>query len=180
VNLTFYFEKKINAGTFISWNQDGRPISNISKYEVKATKANLKFQYSIDNNWSEYTSSLNSEINVYLNGNPYQLAIKLIDVNVSSFEWADINLSPPVDSVNLSIEVLIKDNFGLNEIITISIDNVTLDISYIIYYDLPPSDGGGGGGGTKYIRGPDYTPIIIALVTGIIALVTFFGVYQKH
>jgi len=83
--------------------------------------------------------------------------------------------------VNLSIQVLIKDEFGLDQVITISIDNVTLDISYIIFVPDPVSDGGGGGGGgTKYIRGPDYTPIIIGLIAGIIALVVFFSAYQTH
>ncbi len=83
--------------------------------------------------------------------------------------------------VNLSIEVLIKDEFGLDEVITISIDNVTLDISYIIFAPNPPLlAGNGGGGGTKYIRGEDYTLAVIGLTVGIIALGTLFGLYQIH
>ena len=40
--------------------------------------------------------------------------------------------------------------------------------------------GGGGGGGTRIIRVPDNTPIVIGLTIGIIALISFFGAYQKH
>lgn len=68
----------------------------------------------------------------------------------------------------------------MDQKITLSIDNVTLDISYIIFAPDPVASSGGGGGGTTIIRGPDYTPVVIGLVAGIIALVTFFGAYQKH
>jgi len=185
-DLTFTYEKKINQGSSVAWNQDGDRISELSpeNYTVLATKANLNFKYTIDKNWTTHTSSQNSEINIYLNGNPYPIPIKLSDVNVNDPKQnATLDLTNQIglfDSVNLSIEVLMNDEFELDEVITISIDNVTLDISYTIDAPDPPSSGGGGGGGTTIIRGPDYTPVIIGLVAGIIALVTFFGAYQKH
>ncbi len=183
-NLSFTYEKLIDEFNSISWNQDANKLSDLSPgndTSVVATEANLKFKYTIDKNWTTNTGSQNSEINIYLNRNPYPIPIKLIHVNVSDFEQeADLNLIPPVDSVNLSIEILIKDDFGLDDIITISIDNVTLDISYIIYFDIPHSGGDGGGGGTKIIRGEDYTPIVIGLVAGIIGLIAVFGAYQAH
>ncbi|MFX1239599.1 MAG: hypothetical protein ACFE8P_18000, partial [Promethearchaeota archaeon] len=74
-----------------------------------------------------------------------------------------------------------KDEFGLDQRITLSIDNVTLDISYIIFAPNPiVVSGGDGGGGTKIIRGEDYTPVVIGLIAGIIGLVVVFGAYQAH
>ncbi|MFX1446100.1 MAG: hypothetical protein ACFFHV_22040 [Promethearchaeota archaeon] len=183
VNLTFEYEKKIDLGNSVAWNQDGNNVSSISPYRVVPTGANLKFQYKIDKNWTEYTSSQNSELNIYLNGNPYPIPIKLIDVNDTVFKWAELVLPKPStdEFLNLSIELLIKDEFGLDQQITLSIDNVTLDISYIIYAPNPPVAGeGGGGGGTKIIRGEDYTPVVIGLIAGIIGLVAVFGAYQAH
>jgi len=183
-NLTFTYEKLIDDFTSISWNQNGNNVSSLSPYPIVATRANLKFQYKIDKNWSVYTTKKNSELNIYLNDNPYPIPIKLIDINDTAFEEIDIDLTPPASDagVNLSIEVLIKDEFGLDQPIIISIDNVTLDISYTIY-DIPDpivAGGGGGGGGRTIIRGEDYTPVVIGLVAGIIGLVAVFGAYQKH
>ncbi len=180
-NLTFNYTKKIDQFTSVYWNQDGPKISDLSpeNYTVEATRANLKFQYKIDKNWTTYTSDQNSEINIYLNGIPYSIPIKLININTTAFEEANIELSPPTESVNISIELLIRERFNLDQLITISIDNISLDISYKIY---TPSVAvaEGNGGKTKIIHLPDYTLIVIALTAGVIALVTIFGLYQAH
>jgi len=181
-NLTFNYTKKIDQFTSISWNQDGPKLSDLSpeNYTVEATRANLKFQYKIDKNWTKYTSDQNSEINIYLNGIPYPIPIKLSDINTTAFEEASMELSHPSESVNLSIELLIREIFNLNQSISILIDNVSLYISYKIYTPSVAVAEGGNGGKTKVIRGPDYTPIIIALTAGIIGLVTVFGLYQAR
>lgn len=179
-NLTFNYTKKIDQFTSISWKQDGQKISDISSYPVVATGAKLKFQYKLDKNWTTTTSDQNSEINVYLNGIPYAIPIKLTDVNTTSFEELSIDLAPPTDSVNLTIELLLRESFNLNQPIYFLFDNVTLDISYQIIEPVAPTGGGGGGGGRTIIRGTDYTLLMIGLVAGIIALVAGFTAYQKY
>lgn len=75
LNLTFEYEKMIDEGNYLTWNQDGNNVSSISPYRVVPTAAILKFQYKIDKNWTEYTNTQNSEINIYLNGNPYPIPL---------------------------------------------------------------------------------------------------------
>ncbi len=182
-NLTFNYTKKIDQLSSISWKQDGQKISDLSKENdttVVATGAKLSFKYKIDKNWSTFTSDQNSEINIYLNGVPYSIPIKLSNVNTTGFEEISINLPPPADSVNLTIELLLREDFILDRTITFTIDNVTLDISYKIYGPDTPIVAGGNGGKTKVIRGPDYTPIVIGLTAGIIGLVSIFAAYQLH
>lgn len=179
-NLTFNYSKKINQFTSIKWKQDGQKISNISSYPVVATSAKLNFQYRLDKNWSKTTSDQNSEINVFLNGIPYAIPIKLTNVNFTAFEEVTIDLAPPSDSVNFTIELLLRETFNLDQPISFIFDNLTLDISYQIFEPDIPSGGGGGGGGRTVIRGTDYTPLVIGLVAGIIALIAVFTAYQKH
>ena len=183
-NLTFTYEKVINKFTSVSWNQDGNKISDLSNDTIIVNEANLNFQYRIDKNWTSNTSSLNSEIKVLINGNPHPETIKISKAN-ATFQEAKVGgfdlKSLITDDVNLSIQVYIADEFILNNNITISIDNATLMISYtIIIPDVAGGGGGGGGGGTRIIRVPDNTPIVIGLTVGIIALISFFGAYQKH
>ena len=179
-NLTFNYTKKINQFTSVSWKQDGQKISNISSNPVVATGAKLNFKYRLDKKWSSTTSDQNSEINVYLNGIPYVIPIKLGEVNSTAFEEVTIDLARPSDSVNFTIELLLRETFNLNQTISFLFDNVTLDISYQILAPDISSGGGGGGGGRTVIRGTDYTPLVIGLVAGIIALVAGFTAYQKH
>jgi len=182
-NLTFTYEKTIDEFTSVSLKQDGRKLSsltNLSSYQVKATEAKLNFQYKIDKNWTVYTSDHNSEINIYLNGNPYPIPLKVKDFNITSFEEIDLDLVPPTDSVNLSIELLLRDSFELDQHITFSFDNVTLNISYIIFPIAITPIGDDGGGGTKVIRTPDNIPLVIGLTIGAVALVSILGAYQFH
>ena len=68
-NLSFTYEKFIDEGALVSWNQNGNNVSSLSTYPIDATGANLKFQYKIDKNWTVYTTDKVSEINIYLNNN---------------------------------------------------------------------------------------------------------------
>ena len=47
-SLQFTYEKIIDQYTYISWNQDGNKLSDLSpeNYTVFATRANLRFNYS--------------------------------------------------------------------------------------------------------------------------------------
>jgi len=95
----------------------------------------LNFQYSIDQNWS--TSAPLSEFRVFINNKSFNEGIiklgsfnatyqdlEVGGVDVTSLISTDVNIS-------ISFELYIKDIFNLNSNITISIDNVYLNISYI-------------------------------------------------
>ncbi|MFX0070155.1 MAG: hypothetical protein ACFFAO_03605 [Candidatus Hermodarchaeota archaeon] len=183
LNLTFTYEKYIDELDSVSWNQYGKNVSSLTTNPIQANSAKLRFQYKIDKSWSVYTPKQNSELKCYLNGNPYIIPIKLIDISDTEYNVTEISLTPPAinEGVNLSIEVIMKDEFELNQTITIYIDNVTLDISYTIYApDVAVSSDGGGGGGTRIIRGEDYSWLVYTLTAGIIALMISIVAYEKH
>ena len=101
-------------------------------------------------------------------------------MNTSGFEEISIDLPVPSDSVNLTIELLLREDFILDQSITFTIDNVTLDISYKSYGPDPLVGTGGSGSKTKVILGTDYTIVIISLTVGTIGLISIFVAYQLH
>ena len=131
-NLTFTFKKKINQFTAISLEQAGKQISGES---VQITNARLNFDYKINQTWP-YISSPNSEIRIFINNKQYNETIKLSRaedifqevfqdrIDVTSFISKDVNIT-------LSIQVYLADEFGLDEDILISIDNIFFQIAYI-------------------------------------------------
>ncbi|MFX1385858.1 MAG: hypothetical protein ACFE9M_01455 [Promethearchaeota archaeon] len=132
-NLTFSYEKKINRFTSLSWEQVGDKIEGTN---VQVTNANVSFKYKIDRPWPEIPSP-NSEIRILINNNSIpEDAIKLSIAN-SSFQLAkeggyDVTSLILKDiNITLSIQVYLKDEFGLDQNITVSIDDVYLIISYI-------------------------------------------------
>ncbi|MFX1379860.1 MAG: hypothetical protein ACFFA4_12290 [Promethearchaeota archaeon] len=134
VNFTFNYEKKIDPYTSISWNQKGSPIRGDN---VKIIDATLNFKYKVNINWSE-TLSPNSELRILINNNELEKRIKLSDIEITfqdlslaanqikSYILTNVNLS-------LSIKIFLADEFALDRIITFSIDDVYLTISYIKY-----------------------------------------------
>ncbi len=136
-NLTFAYEKKIDQFTSVSWNQDGDKISDISDDTVIINEAKLNFKYKIDDNWTE--SSQNSEIRAFINNNKLTETIKLSKAN-SSYQVAKIggfdvtSLIPYETKINLSIQVYLADEFRLDNNITISIDDVYLNITYTVIF----------------------------------------------
>jgi len=134
-NLTITYEKIINEFTTISWNQIGNQLSGA---DIQLTGASFNFKYKVDKLWP--ASAPLSEIRLFLNNKIYsEGTIKLISANttfqeaklggfdVYGFIEKDINIS-------VSIEIFLKDKFDLNETITISIDDVYLNVSYIVTY----------------------------------------------
>ncbi|MHA1985363.1 MAG: hypothetical protein ACW98D_01875, partial [Promethearchaeota archaeon] len=132
-NLTFTYEKKIDPFTTISWNQIGNQLSGAN---IQITEATFNFKYKIDKLWP--TSAPLSEIRFLINDKIYsEETIKLTSAttilqdakngsfDVTGFIDKDVNIS-------VSIQVYLKDTFYLDEIITISIDEVFLNISYIV------------------------------------------------
>jgi hypothetical protein len=131
-NLTFSYEKKIDQHTTFSWEQEGNAITGTN---VQVTQADVNFKYKIDQPWP-VSASPNSEIRVLLNNNSMREAVKLStangtfqiakegDYDVTSLILKDVNIT-------LSIQIYMADEFGMNQNITISIDDVSLIISYI-------------------------------------------------
>ncbi len=163
-DLIITYERKIEKFTSISLNQIGNKIIG-TNIQIKAGSFN--FKYKIDQSWPSDLSPF-SEVRTLLNNNPYVETIKLSSANgsfqdakaggydVKSLILKDVNIS-------VSIEFYIANTFALNRTITISIDDVSLVISYV---SIKP--------------GIDMTPYIIGLTSGIIGLVTAFSLYQFH
>ena len=169
-NLTFTYEKKINQFTSVTWNQDGDRISDISNYTVLVNEAVLSFKYKIDQAWPT-ASSPNAEIRALINTFSHSETIKLSEVN-TTFQQVKVGgfdvSSLITDYVNFSIQVYLRDEFRLDRGITISIDEISLLISYIIIEPDEP------------IERPDWSWLIYTLGIGIIGLVTFFSLYQTR
>jgi len=136
-NFSFTYEKKIDQFTTVSWKQDGDQISDISNDTIIVEQAKLNFNYKIDSNWTDL--SPNSEIRVFINNNKLTETIKLNTAN-SSFQEAKLggydvtSLIPYNTEINISIQVYIADQFNLDKIIILSIDDVFLNITYTVTF----------------------------------------------
>ncbi|MHA2049741.1 MAG: hypothetical protein ACW986_09015 [Promethearchaeota archaeon] len=131
-NLTVSYVKKVDQFTTISWNQIGNSLNGTFN---QITDATLNFQYMVDQTWPS-TAPL-SELRVFINNKTIEEGIvKLSSANatlqdlkpggidVTSLISTDVNIS-------ISIQLFLKDNFNLDQNITISIDNAYLNITYI-------------------------------------------------
>jgi len=144
VNLTFTYEKKIDKFTSVSWSQIGIKIEDISRYKIEITDANINFKYKIDKDWPSSLSP-NSEMRILVNNIKILETIKLIDTNASSlFQEAGIggfditSMISKEENVSIDIQLYIADEFIYDQIITVSIDDVFLEISYIEF--IPEGD----------------------------------------
>ena len=130
-NFTFTYERKIDKFTSISWNQVG---NNISGNEFQIEDAELNFKYKIDQKWPTNLSAF-SEIRILINDNLYGETISLSTANIT-FGAAKVggfdvtNLILKDVNITLSIQVFIANTFGFDQNITISIDDVSLSITY--------------------------------------------------
>ncbi|MHA1989184.1 MAG: hypothetical protein ACW98D_21380, partial [Promethearchaeota archaeon] len=141
VNLTFTYEKKIDKATETSWNQIGDAISGSNK---EITNATLNFKYKIDYLWPS-SLSFNSEIKILLNNYEIDRFIKLSSIStvfqeleLGGFEVASYILKNT--NITLSIQVFIADEFPLNHPIKITVDDVFLEISYLVWSETPPAN----------------------------------------
>ncbi|MFO7796064.1 MAG: hypothetical protein ACQERB_02465 [Promethearchaeati archaeon] len=168
VNLTFSYEKKIDKETSISWNQDCESITkdiSIENYlSFRVDKAILNFSYKSVPLWPE--NSPNSEFRIILNGQIHRVKIELKNVG-ESWETANLDVAYLInDDVNISIQLYIADTFRLNNIVQVSIDNMTLDITYTVFTEDP--------------KPTDWRPIIYALIGVIGTLIIGFVTYQTY
>ncbi|MFX0020753.1 MAG: hypothetical protein ACFE9S_00385 [Candidatus Hermodarchaeota archaeon] len=131
-NLTFSFEKKVDQHTSFSWEQVGNAVNGTN---VQVTEAIVNFKYKIDQPWPSSVSP-NSEIRVLFNNNSMAETVKLSVAN-NTFQLAkeggyDVtSLILTYVNITVSFQVYMADEFGLFQNITISIDDVSLRISYI-------------------------------------------------
>ncbi len=131
VNLTFTYEKKIDQLTSLSWRQEAQEINGTN---VEILRSNLKFKYKINELWPASISP-NSEIRIYINNRQHSETIKLSNANITfqdakEFGFDLFELTFPYEVINFSLQVFLADEFGLDHIITISIDDVILEVSY--------------------------------------------------
>lgn len=163
-NLTFSYERKIEKFTSISWNQIGNQISGRN---IQVTDASFNFNCKLDEFWPSNLSPF-SEIRILINDNPHKESlllsslttsfqeVKLGGYNIKYLILKDVNIS-------VSIQLFIADTFRLDKNITISIDDVSFNITYIT---IEP--------------GMDIIPIVIGLAAGIVGLIVGFTLYQTH
>lgn len=163
INLTFTYEKKIDQSSLASWNQKADKITG--DY-LEILNAILKFKYKTSETW--ITVSPNSEIKILINNNEFAETIKLsssktyfADAKKGGFDIT--SLIKKDEGILLSIQIFMADGFGLDHVIVISIDEVYLEITYVINEPIE-----------------DYSWLIITLSSVIIALATVFTLYQVH
>jgi hypothetical protein len=132
VNLTITYVKKIDLATTLSWNQVGNTLDSAT---TQVTNAEFFFRYKVNSTWP--TTAPLSEIKFYINGKSFDEGI--IKLSSATTSWQDAKVggfdvtSLILTDVNItvSIEVFLKDTFELGQGISISIDDVHLNISYI-------------------------------------------------
>jgi len=130
-NLTLTYEKKTEEFTSISWNQEG---NNITGSNVQISEAKLIFNAKISQLWPTALSPF-SEIRILINDNLHSETVRLSALNTTNdLIWPggiDVtNLILKDVNITLAIQVFIADTFSLGKNITISIDDVFLNISY--------------------------------------------------
>jgi len=133
LNLTFSYVKKIDQYTTLSWNQE---LDAINGTNVQVTKANLRFEFKIDKNWT--SAAQNSKFRIFIDDRKFEdSSLDLIEyTNSPNFQEAKaggynlLSKILPYEEFNLSIQVYLAEDFGLEDNIIISIRNVYLVISY--------------------------------------------------
>ncbi|MFX1275787.1 MAG: hypothetical protein ACFFAT_12150 [Promethearchaeota archaeon] len=126
VSLNFTYKKVINYESAVSWNQKGNALPSGST----VTEAKVFLEYMINDTWP--ASSPNSEIIVYINDDPYIETIELKDAT-TSFQNVTFDVTSRILNdieINITIELLINDNFNLSKTIKVSLDNIYLNITY--------------------------------------------------
>lgn len=129
-NFSFTYEKKIEQFTSISWNQ----ICNQINTTYQVANASLNFDYKIDQLWPTALSPF-SEIKILINDNLHAETIRLSSAT-TSFQEAKpggFDVSALISkgiNISVSIQLFIADTFGLGNNLTISLDDVFLNITY--------------------------------------------------
>ncbi|MCP4763655.1 MAG: hypothetical protein GY870_17930 [archaeon] len=154
VNLNFTYEKLIEQSNSLSFNQTGNQI-NATKYgetgfTIDINNATLNFNYTVNQEWP--STSSNSEIKMIINGLTHTETVDLFESGTSwqGAKTGGFDVTHLIQqNVNITLELMvyIADEFWLDENLTVSIDNVSLIISYTVIQttaladpDIPPYD----------------------------------------
>ena len=131
-NLTLGYERIVDQFSSISWSQIGNTISGSN---IHISDANLRFRYRIDQDWPSSLSPF-SEIKIIINNNQHPETVKLSsattswqDAKVGGFDVTNLILKDV--NISVSLQVFIANTFSLSNNITISIDDVYLNITYV-------------------------------------------------
>ncbi|MFX0074401.1 MAG: hypothetical protein ACFE96_03090 [Candidatus Hermodarchaeota archaeon] len=131
--MSITYERKINQFSSLTWENYGDKIEE-NNYTVEVKNAKLFFDYKI-NQTRLSALSPNSRFKLFINNIEYNETIRLNELDVE-FEPARVNgftvtnLIPNDDTINVSIQVYVADEFILDSDAMISIDNVILMITY--------------------------------------------------
>ena len=129
-DLSFTYEKKVEKYSSISLNQMCNQIN--TTYQV--INAVLNFDYKINQLWPTLLSPF-SEIRILINDNQHAETVRLSSAN-TSFQEAkpggfDVSaLIVKGVNITVSIQLYLADTFGLGNNLTVSIDNIYLNITY--------------------------------------------------
>ncbi|MFX0187818.1 MAG: hypothetical protein ACFE8A_08785 [Candidatus Hodarchaeota archaeon] len=195
-SLNFTYRKKINQFASVSWSQKGNMINftHIPYYSyVRIDNALLNFKYKIDQTWP--SESFNSEIKFLINNisqaeypytklrsyNHSKLNGNFTEVKSGGYDVTDY--IPIEKNITLTIQVLMLDEFNLDRIINISIDDVYFVISYTVFYNPPPpaADDDDDKTKTTLIEEPWFNVLIaIAAISGAICLGGYLLAYQLY
>jgi len=167
-NLSISYEKKINQFSSITWKYLGAQIE-AGGYEIEVTQAILNFDYQISQLWPTSISP-NSEMTFSINDIEYTETIRLSRAETNLKRASDTGfdvteLVPNDKEINVSIQTYIADEFMLSEDISLSIDNVILQITYDVFVPIEES----------YLF-----QLLFAIVAfGVTALTAYIIYYQK-
>ncbi|MFX0057482.1 MAG: hypothetical protein ACFE85_08270 [Candidatus Hodarchaeota archaeon] len=141
-DLTFTYERKINQFSTVSWYQNTEKV--FSGDNLQITRGILKFDFKINQLWPTSLSP-NSEIRILINNNSLLETVKLSTAGLS-FDDAKINgfdvtyLILKDVNISLSLQMFIADEFALTDNLTISITDVSLEISYLLFFADPEDE----------------------------------------
>ncbi len=174
-NLTISYAKKINRFTSVAWNQIGNKLpAPPTNGTLEIDSAILEFNYKIDQEW--VIDSPNSEIRILINNRMHSETIKLSRAN-TTFQTAksggfDVtSLIAKEVNITVSVQIYLADNFNLGINRTISFDNISLKISYTIFYE------------SVVVPKPNYLWLVIllgAIIAGILAGWATYQFYLKY
>ena len=133
LNLTITYEREVDQFSSVSWYQLGNIISVDN---TKISEAQLTFKVKIGQTWPTALSPF-SEMSILINDNLHAETLRLSSLN-TTFDIIMFDVTSLISkgiNITLEIQVFIANTFSLGKNITISIDDVFLNISY---YNLFP------------------------------------------
>ncbi|MFX1278481.1 MAG: hypothetical protein ACFFA3_03640 [Promethearchaeota archaeon] len=135
LTLTISYEKIIDQFTSISWKYKGDELSEGSN-KIKISEALLSLDCMVNTSWPTSLSP-NSEFKFMINDQVHNETIKLSNLGPSfkpiKADGFDLTKIVPInEKINVTIVIFLADEFGLSDVIEVSIDNVVLWISYTV------------------------------------------------